>query len=270
MDPLTTPPSDHIIMPPVPPTHRSHLKLEITAGIVLVIAVVVASFVFLGNPFLKMSQRVALVGTATTTVYLLSGTTLSYVSATPTENQLGGKFGAGSTLGKLPDGALLALTPLGLSKVMPDGTTFQLLHAGGTSSVTPLGTASTDLTRIAFVNRTTGTVDVYHFNPATLEVARVGTVQIPVAASTASSTAEMLSTLATTTDGAYTPEALNQLRSWSAVEGSRAMAASRPASIGLVGTTIVVLDQSGRAFSFTISDTGVGSAQRLTLVSNKE
>lgn len=198
MDPLTPLTPAPAAVPP------SHLKLEIIAGVVLVLVVALGAFIFRGVLFSGEKQHIEFIGAATTTWYTLSGDTLtrvptgsetkstgpkgevasavlvpriqSDVSVTSAERTWGilrtssdgtkKSLGLGRPLGFLSDGSLLALTPLGLSRVTADGTTFQLINAGGTGSVTPIGVASPDLSLVAFENQTTRSIVLYRPDPS--------------------------------------------------------------------------------------------------------
>jgi len=141
-------------------------------AVLAIVVIGVGVFLYRGGSSLGMSQRVEFVGAATTTVYTLSGTTLSFVSAAPTKNHV---------LGTLPDGSLLELTPIGLSQVMADGTAVQLINAGGAGSTTPIGVASSDLSVVAFENMTIHRIVVYRFNPASQTSTFIGSASLGAA-----------------------------------------------------------------------------------------
>ncbi len=86
-------------------------------------------------------------------------------------------LGRGRPLGFLSDGSLLALTPLGLVRINPDGVMFAVIRSGG--SETPLGAASADLSLVAIENQVTGFVDVYRVNPVARTATYVGSINVP-------------------------------------------------------------------------------------------
>lgn len=158
-------------------------------------------------------------------------------------------LGYGRPLGFLPDGSLLALTPLGVSRVMTDGTAFQLVSTGGT--VTPMGAASADLSTIVFENQVTHEVVAYKLDVTTLSTSYVGAItlsqpQVPIPEPTVSTTTPGMAT-STIRTVVLTPSLKPIL----------------PASIALMKDRFIVQDSSGIFHAYALSDKGLGEAVTL-------
>jgi hypothetical protein len=153
------------------------------------------------------------------------------------------KLGLGRPLGFLPDGSLLALTPLGLSKVTRDGVSYQLVNAGGDGSTTPIGVARKDLSLVAFQNFITRTVVVYQFDAATLSAKFIGSAKLPTALSPqiASTTPEEEATTTRDTTSTYPQLPVS------------------PGMIGLTETQLFIRSTDGQFYGFPISVDGIGT-----------
>ena len=180
-------------------------------------------------------------------------------------------------LGTLSDGSKLAFTSLGLSRVMPDQTVFQLVPTMNTSSTTPLGTATDDLSLIAIENQMTGAVDIYQFDAENIAVTFIGIAKLPTVApvteeqfAITAQALELAGLAATSTPGGRV------LTSEEAVAFSQALtqlnalpAAVSPAAVAFSGNYLYAQALSGSFYRFECTSDKVGSAEPVTVTSPK-